>query len=171
MRKLLVLFILSLALKGYAQKEPGVVQIIDDLTIRWDREAISLKFYQGILDFCATEAYRKEVVDLLDNIHHLDTTLYFIVQEKYAVKKDKEAEATLEDILKLETDYPTEKFKHFIQEECALLKEIEKNFESESPKEFERDMKAFEKELVKYVNSITYRIDIIDEHIHHLHLE
>ncbi|MEQ9006863.1 MAG: hypothetical protein RLP12_03195, partial [Ekhidna sp.] len=87
---------------------------------------------------------------------------------KFDTSKDKEAAATLEDIEKLETEYSTANFKSFITEECGILKVIQDNFDKETVKQYEKDIRKFEKELVKYLNSITYRIDIIDEHIHHL---
>ena len=52
-----------------------------------------------------------------------------------------------------------------------MIKEIEETFDSKTRKKYEKEIKEFEKELVKYLNSITFRVDIIDDHIHHLHLE
>ncbi|MEQ8905234.1 hypothetical protein [Ekhidna sp.] len=170
MKNLLYIVFLMCGLSAAAQKksEVDIVAIIDDLTVRWDETAIKMKNYQGIQEFCLTEKFRYETIELLDDIHHWDTTLYFIVQEKFDTSKDKEAAATLEDIEKLETEYSTANFKSFITEECGILKVIQDNFDKETVKQYEKDIRKFEKELVKYLNSITYRIDIIDEHIHHL---
>jgi len=153
---------------AFAQEEDRIVAIIDDLTVRWDQGAINLKTYQGIQEFCLNQAYQNETVELLDAIHHWDTSLYYIVQRKFDTNKDKEAAATLADIEKLETEYSTINFKKFIQDECMQLKVIEDSFDQETIKQYEKDIRQFEKELVKYVNSITFRIDIIDDHIHHL---
>lgn len=171
MRKLAILLLFICSLTAVGQQETNIVQVIDALTVQWDETAISLKDYQGIQNFCSSEKDRTETLDLLDQIHHWDTTLYFIVQEKYEGSKDAEAEATLEDIEKLETEYSTENFKAFILNECTMLKEIDDTFDKKTVKQYEKDIKKFEKELVKYLNSITYRIDIIDEHIHHLKLD
>ncbi|MEQ6166011.1 hypothetical protein AAOE16_02360 [Ekhidna sp. MALMAid0563] len=170
MKDLLFICLLFCGLSSTAQKkaEVDIVAIIDDLTVRWDETAIRMKNYQGIQEFCLTPEYRKTTIKLLDNIHHWDTTLYFIVQEKFDTSKDKEAAATLEDIEELETEYSTANFKKFITDECGMLKVIQDNFDQETVKQYEKDIRKFEKELVKYLNSITYRIDIIDEHIHHL---
>ncbi|WP_425390720.1 hypothetical protein [Ekhidna sp.] len=168
MKNLFGLFLFFLSLVGAAQQNVDIVAVIDDLTVRWDETAIRLKNYQGIQEFCLTEEYRKETIELLDNIHHWDTTLYFIVQEKFDTSKDKEAAATLSDIEKLETEYSTANFKAFISDECSVLKVIQDSFDEKTVKQYEKDIRKFEKELVKYLNSITYRIDIIDEHIHHL---
>lgn len=168
MTKLFSGFLLLLGLFSSAQQNEDIVAIIDDLTVRWDQGAINLKSYQGIQEFCLNKSYQSETIELLNTIHHWDTSLYFIVQKKFDTNKDKEAAATLEDIEKLETEYSTINFKLFIQDECNQLKIIEDSFDQELIKQYEKDIRQFEKELVKYVNSITYRIDIIDEHIHHL---
>lgn len=154
---------------AYTQKT-NIVKVIDGLTVQWDESAIALKDYQGIQNFCSSEKNRRETIELLDQIHHWDTTLYFTVQEKYEGTHDQEAAETLKDIEKLETEYSTENFKAFILNECSMLKEIDDSFDQKTLKQYEKEIKKFEKELVKYLNSITYRIDIIDEHIHHLKL-
>ena len=165
------LLLLFFTLAMHAQQKENIVEIIDDLTVRWDQGAINLKTYQGIQEFCLDAAYQAETVELLDEIHHWDTTLYFIVQRKFDIHKDKEAAETLKDIERLETEYSTINFKKFIQDECTDLKVIEGSFDPATVKQYEKDIRQFEKELVKYVNSITYRIDIIDEHVHHLKLD
>ncbi|MEQ9007893.1 MAG: hypothetical protein RLP12_08420, partial [Ekhidna sp.] len=84
MKNLLYIVFLMCGLSAAAQKksEVDIVAIIDDLTVRWDETAIKMKNYQGIQEFCLTEKFRYETIELLDDIHHWDTTLYFIVQEK-----------------------------------------------------------------------------------------
>lgn len=173
MKHLAIALSIFLCYNVFSQKkaEVDIVSVIDDLTVRWDETAIKMKNYQGIQEFCLTEEYRKATINLLDNIHHWDTSLYFIVKEKFDINKDKEAEATLRDIEKLETEYSTANFKKFITDECDMLKVIHESFDQETVKQYEKDIRKFEKELVKYLNSITYRIDIIDEHIHHLNFE
>ena len=171
MKRFICLPLLLSCFFSTAQEESSIVKVIDNLTVRWDETAIKLKNYQGIQEFCLTPTFKEETIDLLNSIHHWDTTLYFIVQNKFDASKDKEAEATLQDIEKLETEYSTENFKVFIQQECGMLKVIEESFSQETIKKYEKDIRSFEKELVQYVNSITYRIDIIDVHVHHLKLE
>lgn len=168
MNKILPLLLVLLNSVLYAQESTDIVKVIDELTVRWDRTAIELKTYQSIHNFCADKEYREKTIELLDTIHHWDTTLYFTVQEKFDTSQDAEAAATLKDIEKLETEYSTENFKLFIQEECSMLKTIEDDFDAERIRKYEAEIKKFEKESNKYINSITYRIDIIDEHVHHL---
>ncbi len=171
MKRICTLAMLVLPLLCVAQKQDNIVEIIDGLRYKWDASAINLKTYQGIQEFCLNNNYQKEIADLLDDIHHWDTTLYFIVKEKFDGSQDKEAQETLADIEKLEMEYSTINFKQFITDECEQLKVIEESFDQSTVKQYEKDIKKFEKELNKYVNSITYRIDIIDEHLHHLKLE
>lgn len=165
--------LLFFSLNIHAQKKSNIdiVSVIDDLTIRWDETAIRMKNYQGIQEFCLTEEFRNETNNLLDNIHHWDTTLYFVVQEKFDTNSDKEAAATLKDIEKLEVEYSTANFKKFITEECSTLKTIQEGFDEATVRQYEKDIRKFEKELYKYLVNITDRIDIIDEHIHHLDFE
>ena len=165
---LLTLIIFSQSL--VAQENVNIVTIIDDLTVRWDQTAINMKTYQGIHNFCGKDGDRDKTVELLDQIHHWDTTLYFIVQNKYADTNDKEAEATLRDIETLETDYTTRSFRRFIHQECNTYNDIEKNLGREKGAEYKEEVKVLEKELKKYVVEITKQIDLIDEHVHHLHL-
>ncbi|WP_436516587.1 hypothetical protein [Ekhidna sp. To15] len=171
MKKLIYFTLVILSYSTFSQQSPNIVKVIDALTVQWDETAIALKDYQGIQNFCTSETNRKKTIKLLDQIHHWDTTLYFTVQSKYEGTQDAEAEATLKDIEKLETEYSTQNFKTFILDECTMLKEIDDSFDKQTVKQYEKEIKKFEKELVKYLNSITYRIDIIDEHIHHLKLD
>ena len=171
MKKIASVLLLASSFHLHSQESKSIVKVIDNLTVRWDETAIKLKNYQGIQEFCLNPEFRNETVQLLDKIHHWDTTLYFIVQEKFDTTKDKEAAATLRDIEKLETEYSTENFKIFIQEECQILKIINESFDQETIKKYEKEIRAFERELVKYINNITYRIDIIDVHVHHLRLD
>ncbi|MEO9484840.1 MAG: hypothetical protein ABJG47_15380 [Ekhidna sp.] len=171
MKKAVSFLLVVLSISTMAQQKDNIVKVIDALTVQWDETAIALKDYQGIQNFCSSEKNRIKTINLLDEIHHWDTTLYFIVEAKYEGTQDKEAEATLQDIEKLETEYSTVNFKQFILNECDMLKEIDDTFDKKTLKQYEKDIKKFEKELIQYLNSITYRIDIIDEHIHHLKLE
>ena len=170
MKYLTLLFILFLSNLATAQEE-NIVAIVDDLTKKWDKQAIELQKYIGLKYYCTTEQYREKTTNLLDEIHHYDTLLYGIVSTKYANSKDKEAEATLKDIVTVEADYTTKSFKEFLQEECEGFNEIEESNNRGSGSKYYKEVEKLEKELSKYVLTITKRIDIIDEHIHHLKLD
>ena len=166
-----LIFLFFLGFFAHAQENEDIVKIVDDLTIKWDEQALSMKTYEGLQRYCSTKPYRDKTIKLLDKIHHYDTLLYGIVSEKYSNSEDAEAQATLKDIEKLESDYTTQNFKAFIHRECNSVNEIERNYGRKGGSTYEKEVKKLEKELGKYVESITLRIDIIDEHIHHLKLD
>jgi len=168
MKYLIYITLFTLSLSSQSQ---DIVKIIDDLTEKWDKQAVDLSTYAGIKYYCTSDVYKEKTIDLLDKIHHYDTLLYQIVSEKYANVKDKEAEATLEEILTVETEYTTPNFKTFLQNECEQFEEIGEEYGTHSGSKFYKKIEKIEAELGKYVEKITTRIDLIDEHIHHLKLD
>jgi len=152
------------------ESEAEIVKTIDDLTIKWDNEAEKLQTYEGLGSFCGNSLYRKAIIGMLDEIHHYDTLLYGIVTRKFTSNKDPEAKATLDDIETLEVDYTTKAFRRFIHKECNTYNEIENNLGRAKGPEYKKEVKTLETELKKYVKEITKQIDLIDEHVHHLHL-
>ena len=174
MKYLTLVFIFAATFSVYAQDssedEKNIVAIIDDLTVKWDKQAEQMTKYIGLKYYCTAEVYRDKTTNLLDDIHHYDTLLYGIVTRKYANSKDKEAEATLKDIITVEADYTTKSFKEFLQKECDGFEAVEKLSKADGSKYY-KEVEKLEKELAKYVVIITKRIDLIDEHIHHLKLD
>lgn len=169
-KPLTLLYLLIVSLFTFAQ-DASIVKIVDDLTQQWDKQALQLETYSGLKYYCTAEKYRDKTINLLDEIHHYDTLLYGIVTRKYADTKDKEAEITLKDIIKVEADYTTKSFKEFLQKECDGFTQIEENYSREDGSKYYKEAEKLEKELAKYVETITLRIDLIDEHIHHLQLD
>ncbi|WP_424964377.1 hypothetical protein [Ekhidna sp.] len=170
MRRLFFVFFFTVALFTQAQDE-DIVAIIDDLTVKWDKRAGELGKYTGLKYYCTSDKYRNETIELLDKIHHYDTVLYQVVTEKYKDSKDKEAQATIDDILTVETEYTTPNFKTFLSEECAKYEEAGEEYGTQSGSKFYKEVEKIEKELNKYISKITERIDLIDEHVHHLKLD
>lgn len=169
MKYLVTLYLITFSFFVNAQEE-NIVTIIDDLTMEWDKQAERLEKYTGLKYYCTGEQYRKKTIGLLDKIHHYDTLLYGIVTRKYADSKDREAEVTLKDIVTVEAEYTTKNFKEFLKLECEGYAEIEENY-TRSDSKYYKEVEKLEKELSKYVITITQRIDLIDEHIHHLKLD
>lgn len=166
-----LILLLCISVLAQAQEsETQIAKTIDDLRYTWDDEAKSLQTYKGLGQFCGESVYRNKIIQLLDDIHHYDTLLYGIVKKKYRSSQDPEAKATIDDINTLEVDYTTKAFKRFVHKECNTYNEIENNLGAAKGEEYEQEVKALEDELSKYVASITKRIDIIDEHVHHLHI-
>ena len=161
---LLILSLITVYNAAVAQDE-DIVKIIDVLTIKWDEEAKDLETYEGLKKYCRDKAYRDNTIELLNTIHHYDSSLFKIVTDKYANSKDPEAKATLEDIETLELDYATRRFLNFLRRECMSLNDNENNKNLEGYDEIVLDI---EDEMIQYVEDITRQIDLIDEHIHHL---
>lgn len=170
-KSLLILAVFfCVSLQAYAQGEQteDIVKIIDDLTLQWDKEAVKLETYEGLKDYCQIKPYRDNTIKLLNAIHHYDTSLYMIVKAKYDTIQNEEAKATLADVVTVETIYTTPAFLKFLHRECATLNGIENNLAKKGGKEYKTEVKKLEKELFQYVEGITKRIDLIDEHVHHL---
>lgn len=170
MKKLLFSLLIFTACVAAAQTndQEDIVAVIDALTLEWDEGAEKMRTYAGFRDFCHTQGYRASTVALLNKIHHYDTLLYQIVSTKFNRAKDPEAEATLRDIEEMESEYTTKSFLRFLHSECTLLNDIENNLAKKGGEEYLTEVKELEDELQKYVDAITLRIDLIDEHVHHL---
>lgn len=172
MRLTALIFLLTIATldNSCAQtKENNIVAIIDGLTVKWDYQATNIRSYKGFGRSCTDDDFRFDLIVLLNTIHHYDTNLYQIVINKFETDKDKEAKATLDDIELLESEYATAAFLNFLNNECDEYKRIEDEFARSGGKEYERNLKMMDKEIAKYIKAITHQIDIIDEHVHHLH--
>ena len=147
-----VIALLLLTVFVHAQEsESEIAKTIDKLRYAWDDEAISLQTYSGLGKFCGESVYRKQIIQMLDDIHHYDTLLYGIVTRKYNASKDDEAKATIDDIETLEVEYTTKAFKRFVHKECNTYNEIENNLGAAKGEEYKQEVKALEEELKKYV--------------------
>ncbi len=171
MKNLLILLIALISFPLFAQKsDHEVAKTIDTLRFAWDEEALTLETYKGLGTFCGNSVYKKKIVKMLDDIHHYDTLLYGIVIRKFNKNQDAEAKATIDDIETLEVNYTTKSFLRFAHKECNTFNEIENNLAEAGGTAYEKEVKFLENELKKYVAVITRRIDVIDEHVHHLHI-
>ncbi|MFY0651962.1 MAG: hypothetical protein JXQ96_08020 [Cyclobacteriaceae bacterium] len=170
MKKYILLIIcLMTSVALFAQEEEGedIVIIVDELRYKWDDEAVNLETFEGMERYCHEKHYRQEMTELLNKIHHYDTTLYFIVTDKYKASEDLEAKATIDDIMIVETKYTTPNFLAFLKEECEKVKTIEKH-QRKTINDTAAETEELEEELFRYIEAVTTRIDLIDEHIHHL---
>lgn len=146
----------------------NIVEIIDELTMSWDKEAANLGQYSGLSEYCTDRTYRVQMVRLLNKIHHYDTVLYQTVKAKFDEKSDAEAKATLDDIEHVEEKYTTKNFLDFLHQECNKFNDVEKNYGKKGGNKYIKETASLEKEAGKYIEVITQRIDLIDEHVHHL---
>lgn len=168
------LFILFLVASSQNRDET-LGKIIDDLTYGWDLEADNLDDYDGMLKFCRNADYRNEVLTMLEDIHHYDSVLLEKLQRASRFSKDKAVKKALKDISKFEEEYSMKEFIEFLVDECKGIEEIEKNrddLEDEITIEsYDGKRYVIETELSKYIHHITRRVDVIREHVHHLHIK
>lgn len=150
-------------------------EAIDNLTLKWDNQAESLKTYNGLVRFCDDKNYRLEVIDLLNNIHHFDSVLYSRLVKAQRFSHDKEIQKTLDDIALFEEDYNMKDFIHFLHQECVDKNNLEKNSDDLKKdigeNSYDGQVYIIEVELNKFIKQITKRVDVIRKHVHHLHIE
>ena len=146
-----------------------VIGMVDQLTVEWNQDANGMRTFAGMKEYCKSRELRDRMIKLIKEIHHYDSLLYSSVRQKYDDSKDMEAFATLQDIKKLEQEYTTASFLDFLHSECRTINDIERNFSyGKEGKSYTREVTKMEKELVKYVDEITFQIDIIGQHIYHI---
>ena len=148
--------------------EKDVIFIVDELRTEWDLEAENLETYVGMKDYCHSKSYRRKIVKLLDLIHHYDTSIYFAVTAMYDTNEDAAAKETLDDIMIIEKKYTNRNLVSFLKTECDKVITIEKNLAKKDSGGFDKDIESLEEELLFYIDAITLRVDLVDEHIHHL---
>lgn len=163
-----IILLLFLSISSLQAQDKDITQIIDELTLQWDETADKMRTYQGMKDYCHNSNYRYVTIALLKDIHHQDSILYNIVSTKFDKNGDKEAKATLDDIVLLEKNYTTKSFLKFLHKDCGRVNEIENNFARKGGSKYEKEQKILESELENYIRAITQQIDIVDKHIHHL---
>ena len=145
---------------------------IDKVTYSWDFEADKLATYKGLLFVCENKDYESKIVDLLNDIHHLDSVLYDVLLKLSKTNDDREIKKTLKDITEFEEEYGTKNFIHFMSGECAAASELEKNADDTRNEvgqtSYSGKVYVLETELFKYVQHVTHRVDKIRLHVHHL---
>lgn len=174
---LIALFFLFSASSVLAQNEEaeGAEEIrekIDELTFKWDNEAVTLQTYSGLTQFCEDKDYRYEIMGLLRDIHHYDSVLYERAKKASQVSSDRELKKLMKDIEDFEKDYSMRDFIVFMKKDCRARSEIERNSEelrsNVAEESYDNQVYIIETELHKYVKHITKRVDKVREHVHHL---
>jgi hypothetical protein len=175
MKFTVVSIVLLLSVTGFAQDKETLGKKIDEITFAWDLEQDKLDEYDGMLKFCGDKTYRLEVIALLHDIHHYDSVLIERLQKAVRFSKNKEIEKTLQDIEKFEAEYSMKEFVKFLFDECQGIYELEKNkndLQDEIGEESYGGRKyVLETELARYIHHITKKVDLIRDHVHHLHIE
>ena len=106
MKNFLSLVLLLLSFNLAAQDE-DISKIIDILKVGWDAKAEHLDTYDDLKNLCKNEDFQAEVIAVLDEIHHYDSTLYKIAMSKYFSNFDLQVKAAMDDIQTLERDFTT----------------------------------------------------------------
>jgi hypothetical protein len=175
MRYIVILLVLVLSFASSAQDKETLGKKIDEITFSWDLEQDELDEYDGMLKFCSDKDYRLEVIGLLNEIHHYDSVLIERLQRAVRFSKNKEIEKTLSDIEQFEAEYSMKEFIKFLFDECQGIYELEKNKEDLQDEIGEESYGGrryiLETELARYIHHITKKVDLIRDHVHHLHIE
>lgn len=173
--RVVTIFAIIICFCWKAEAQEGLGAHIDALTKKWDVESEILRTYDGLSKFCDDREYRLEVVDMVNSIHHYDSSLYAQLQKAYRFNKDHEIEKTIKEIEKFEKQYSMKKFIHFLHEECITRKGIEKNAKESrndiGANSYDGQVYIVETELNNYIRHITKIVDHIDKHVHHLHVK
>ena len=153
----------------------NLVKDFDAISYRWDLVAADLEQYNGLGAFCIERSYRTEVLSLLKDVHHLDSLVYHKLLEIARTRNNGEIKKTIKQIEELESQYGIKEFSEFLSQECKERKEIERakrdleaNLGQDS---YSGQQQLIESTLYRYIHHVTYLVDHIRKHIHHLHLE
>jgi len=172
----LIATLMIFRLFALAQEENASMSFrVDNLTYDWDKESKTISNYTGLLAFCNNLEYRNSIIELLNEIHHIDSVLYERAKQASKRSSNSEIEKLIKDIEKFESQYSMRKFLVHLKEECVTQKEIEKNkvyTKNEVGEEsYDGQILLLENELHKYIKHITKRVDTIRKHVHHLHIK
>ena len=174
MRLLLIFncFFLVLTVVGQTDNEERLDEKTDRVTYQWDLEADKLATYEGLLNVCGDSTYRSSVISLLNEIHHLDSSLYDFLIKLSKKSNEREIKRTIKDIESFEHEYGTHNFIKFMREECKAAIEIESEAEDTRNEvgqtSYSGRVYVLETELFKYVKNITKRVDRLRTHVHRL---
>lgn len=174
MKKVVILAIAAITFFSAQAQEETLGQKITSLTFDWDLMSSGLNNYEGLSKFCKDQSYRREVITLLEDIHHYDSVLYDRLIKASRVSSDKEIKKAIGDIKKFEAEYSMKKFIHFLHDECKSRSELEKNSDeskgSMGENSYDGQIYLIEIELNKYIKQISKRVDHIKKHVEHLHI-
>lgn len=171
----IILLSTLISFRSIGQDNESLGTTISNLTINWDVMSSRLNNYQGLGQFCSDQAYRNEVIGLLQDIHHYDSVLYDrLTKASRMSKQNKDINKAIEDIKEFEEDYDMRSFIHFLHKECSDRRDIEKDAEAlkgdVGSDSYGGQIYIIESELNKYIKHITTRIDHVRKHVHHLHI-
>jgi len=169
MKKLCILIVVLGSMNICSAQEENIVSTLDNLRSDWDGRVESLQSFEGLKNLCRNRDYRVGLVELLDQIHSSNSELLKTVSTKYPENSSDEVSATLKGIETLETVYSTNSFLDFIHTECNEYNFVKNNF-SAAGIGYEAEKSRVEIEIAKYVDAITWQINVIGEQVKQLSL-
>ncbi|WP_421871216.1 hypothetical protein [Marinoscillum sp.] len=153
----------------------SIEQEFDRLTYRWQTISDELITYSGLGDFCASPDFRKETVEVLSTVHHLDSLVLDMMLDPTSGLEvsSREFKKTLKDIYEFEEEYGVRAFIDFLKESCLTRNDLEANTEALKGEvgaySYDGQVMMLETRLTKYIKHLTNKIESIDEHVHHIH--
>ncbi len=175
MKKVIILAFSAFTFFTAQAQDETLGKKITDLTLNWDLMSSNLNNYEGLSKFCKDQAYRTEIITLLEDIHHYDSVLYDRLVKASRVSDDKEIKKAISDIKKFENNYSMKQFIHFLHDECRGRSELERNADERKAdmgeQSYDGQIYLIEIELNKFIKHITKRVDHIKKHVEHLHIK
>ncbi len=178
-KTLLVISLLLGYMNGYAFQQSGDTTVnleskFDNISFRWDLVAQELERYDGLSQFCIQNDYRKNVINILNEIHHFDSLVYKRLKHISSRRNSGEIRKTVKQIEELETEYDIKSFTAFLNKECKDRRQVEKSKKvlkgNYGEYSYDGQKHLVENAIERYVHHVTHLIDHVRKHIHHLHL-
>lgn len=153
----------------------NIISKFDEISYRWDQVSTELEQYEGLSEFCIEQNYRNEVIKLLKEVHHFDSLIYFKLKDISLSDNSAELKKTIKQIEELESAFSIKEFSRFLNQECIDRKKIErerKDLKANIGQDgYDGQQQLLENKLYRYIHNVTYLVDHIRKHVHHLHLE
>jgi len=163
------------AAQGTENDTTNIISKFDEISYKWDAVAEDLEKYQGLGSFCLQRDYRTRVIQLLEEVHHFDSLVYDKLKKISAYKESGEIRKTVKQIEELESEFSIKEFTSFLNKECRDRKAIEKTRDDLKANigqdGYDGQQKLLEGTLYRYIRHVTYLVDHIRKHIHHLHID
>ena len=153
--------------------EAQVLKEFDLMVFHWEESSQMLDNYEGLKKYCFDREFKKETIDLLDQMHHYDSLLYKILLQKMQEGGGgRELRVTIHEIEKFETKYKPKKFLAKLNDDCKgehYLERHKKDLERETGMEaYDGQALVIGNDAATYIHHINRLLDLIEKHAHHL---
>lgn len=147
----------------------------DELTEQWVSLSDEMKHYHGLGQFCNNEAYRDQVITVLQKIHHYDSLVLDIINDPtYMLDiSQKDYKQTRKELDKIETDFSIKAFISVLRESCITRRELESEKDQLKLQlgvySFDGQVLILETGISKYLNHLDKHLISMRDHIHKIH--